>query len=105
MDKPIKIVHYLNQFFGGIGGEEKADAPPAYRSGPVGPGVALARRLRDNGSIVGTVICGDNYFIEHEKDALAQLMEMAANSGADVLVAGGVAETTILLISSVVRIY
>ncbi len=88
MEKPIKIIHYLNQFFGGIGGEEKADAPPAYRSGPVGPGVALARHLGDNGSIVGTVICGDNYFIEHEKDALARLMEMAADSGADVLVAG-----------------
>ena len=88
MDKPIKIVHYLNQFFGGIGGEDKADAPPEYRSAPVGPGIALARQLGERGSIVGTIICGDNYFIENEQDALAQLLDMATNSGADLLVAG-----------------
>ena len=69
MDKPIKIVHYLNQFFGGIGGEEKADIPPEYRSAPVGPGIALARQLGERGNIVGTIVCGDNYFIEHERDA------------------------------------
>ena len=88
MDKQIKIVHYLNQFFGGIGGEEKADAPPEYRSGPVGPGTALARQLGERGSIVGTIICGDNYFIENEQDALIQLLDMATNSGADLMVAG-----------------
>ena len=27
MDK-IKVVHYINQFFAGIGGEEKADIKP-----------------------------------------------------------------------------
>lgn len=27
MDK-IKVVHYVNQFFAGIGGEEKADTKP-----------------------------------------------------------------------------
>ena len=26
-----KIVHYLNQFFGGIGGEDKADFQPEVR--------------------------------------------------------------------------
>ena len=26
-----KIVHYLNQFFGGIGGEDKADYKPAIQ--------------------------------------------------------------------------
>ena len=31
MDK-IRVVHYINQFFAGIGGEEKADIPP--RSAP-----------------------------------------------------------------------
>ena len=24
----IKVVHYINQFYGGIGGEEKADVKP-----------------------------------------------------------------------------
>ena len=25
MSDPLRVVHYLNQFFGGIGGEEQAD--------------------------------------------------------------------------------
>ena len=37
----IKIVHYINQFFAGIGGEEKADIKPEVREGVVGPGAAL----------------------------------------------------------------
>ena len=88
MDRPVSIVHYLNQFFGGIGGEEQADTPPQYRNGPVGPGVGLAKHLGDQGAVVGTLICGDNYFIEHQEDAVSQLLEMADASGADVLIAG-----------------
>ena len=34
----LKIVHYLNQFFGQIGGEDKADIPPRLKKGTVGPG-------------------------------------------------------------------
>ena len=40
-----RIVHYINQFFAGIGGEEKADTKPESRPGVVGPGMALAKEL------------------------------------------------------------
>ena len=30
----LRIGHYLNQFFAGIGGEEHANVPPAVRIGP-----------------------------------------------------------------------
>ena len=43
MSDPIRVVHYVNQFFGGIGAEDKADVPPSHRAGPVGPGAALAK--------------------------------------------------------------
>src|SRR5689334_3427992 len=66
----IAVVHYINQFFAGIGGEDRADQPPVHRAGPVGPGVALATRLGDRGRVVGTVICGDNYFVEHQDVAI-----------------------------------
>ena len=36
-----KIVHYINQFFAGIGGEEMADYKPELREGAVGPGLKL----------------------------------------------------------------
>jgi glycine reductase len=84
----VRIVHYVNQFFGGIGGEDRADAPPTHRPGPVGPGLALARLLGDGAEIVGTLICGDNYFVEHEDDAVRALLALAAPDAGDVLVAG-----------------
>ena len=71
MDKPVKILHYLNQFFGGIGGEDKADIPPQYRAGPIGPGAGLAKYLGNQAAITGTLICGDNYFVEHQEEAVA----------------------------------
>jgi glycine reductase len=88
MATPLRVIHYLNQFFGGIGSEDKADARPTMRDGPVGPGTALARYLGDEATIVGTLICGDNYFIEHQEAALPELLKMADNYRADVLVAG-----------------
>lgn len=88
MNKPVKILHYVNQFFGGIGGEDKADVPPQYRAGPIGPGAGLAMHLGDQGVITGTLICGDNYFVERQEEAVAQLLELAEAAGADVLVAG-----------------
>jgi betaine reductase len=88
MATPLRVIHYLNQFFGGIGGEDKADANPTMRDGPVGPGTALVRYFGDEATIVGTLICGDSYFIEHQEAALAELFEMADSYDADVLVAG-----------------
>lgn len=84
----IRVVHYVNQFFGGIGGEEHADHPPTQRAGPVGPGLALASRLGEGAHVAGTLICGDNYFVEHQDEAITALLEMARGYAADVLVAG-----------------
>src|SRR5919198_338712 len=51
----LRVVHYLNQFFAGIGAEDKADAPPGHRGGPVGPGRVLQQLLGDRGEVVATV--------------------------------------------------
>ena len=88
MATPLRVIHYLNQFFAGIGSEDRADARPTQRAGPVGPGIALARHCGDAATIVGTLICGDNYFIEHQEAALAELLTMADSYDGDVLVAG-----------------
>ena len=37
----LRVVHYINQFFANIGGEEKADYKPELREGNVGPGLAF----------------------------------------------------------------
>ena len=36
----MRVVHYLNQFFGGVGGEESAHLALEARDGAVGPGKA-----------------------------------------------------------------
>lgn len=84
----IKIVHYINQFFAGIGGEEKADYKPEYREGVVGPGMALNAGFGDNAEVIGTIICGDSYFNENLEEAKAVILDMVKKSGADFFIAG-----------------
>ena len=48
----LKVVHYINQFFAQIGGEEKADYPVELRVGEVvGPGMALTQNFKDGAKI------------------------------------------------------
>ncbi len=55
-----RVVHYLNQFFTGQGGEDAAASPPQRHDGPVGPGRRLAQLLGPDLEIVSTVSCGDD---------------------------------------------
>ena len=83
-----KIVHYINQFFAGIGGEEKANIVPEVREGAVGPGTALEKALGEEYEIAATVICGDNYFGENLDTATDTIVEMVKQYEPDVFVAG-----------------
>jgi glycine reductase complex component B subunit gamma len=83
----VRAVHYLNQFFAGLGGEEAAETPPTRLEGPVGPGRGLAAELRGI-EIVATLACGDDYFGEHEEDALARLIELLEAERPGLLIAG-----------------
>jgi betaine reductase len=84
----FRVVHYLNQFFGGMGGEEHGDLPPRWVDGPVGPGKLLHARLSPRAGLVGTVVCGDNYINQHEAEAVEAILEHVRRAGADALVAG-----------------
>lgn len=83
-----KIVHYINQFFAGIGGEEKADHMPEVRDGVVGPGIGLKAALGEDYEIVATIICGDNYFGENLDKATDTVINMVKKYEPDVFVAG-----------------
>ncbi len=84
----LKVVHYLNQFFAGVGGEEKADTPPASREGPTGPGIALDKAFGDDAEVIGTVYCGDNYIAEQGEPATDQVIELISQFNPDIVVAG-----------------
>lgn len=86
-----RIVHYINQFYAGKGGEDKADLRPESVAGPVGPGAEIARILKESGGeaeIVGTVICGDSYYGENIEEARATCLGMIEAFKPDLLIAG-----------------
>ena len=72
----IKVVHYINQFFAQIGGEEMAHVKPEVREGIVGPGAAFNAAFKGEAEIVATVICGDSYFNENLEEAKKEVLEM-----------------------------
>lgn len=82
-----KIIHYINQFFAGIGGEDKADHAPEIRDGVVGPGVALNGALK-NGEITHTVVCGDNFMGSNTDEAVTKILGMLEGLEFDMFVAG-----------------
>ena len=85
----LKVVHYINQFFAGIGGEEKADHEPEIREGFVGPGMAINAQYGEEVEIVATVICGDTYFNENQEKAEATILELLEPyKDADLFIAG-----------------
>lgn len=83
-----RIVHYINQFFAGIGGEEKAGAVPESRPGIVGPGMAFKTVFGAEAEIVGTVICGDGYFAENIQSATETIISMISDFNPDAVIAG-----------------
>lgn len=83
-----KVVHYINQFFAGIGGEEKANIKPEVREGVVGPGMALKGTIKEEAEIVATIICGDSYFNENLEEAKSEIIEMVKKYDPDLFIAG-----------------
>ena len=83
----VRAVHYVNQFFAGLGGEEAAGAPPSSLPGAVGPGRGLQAALEDV-TIVATIVCGDDYFAAHEDEALEKLVGFARAEAPDIVLAG-----------------
>jgi betaine reductase len=86
--QPLRVVSYLNQFFGQVGGEDKAGVGPHRFAGAVGAARALQHALGDSGQVVATVVCGDNHFAEHPDAALRELVAMVAAETPDLFVAG-----------------
>ncbi len=83
----MRVVHYVNQFYAGLGGEEAAGIGPRVLDGTVGPGRLLAQLLGDEYQIVATIVCGDNYAASNAA-ATQELLGMARAAGAELLVAG-----------------
>ena len=84
----MRVVHYLNQFFGGLGGEDKAGAPLEVREGAVGPGLLLEQLLGHDAKVVMTLVCGDNYAVENQEAMIGSGLEKICEAKPDLFVAG-----------------
>lgn len=81
-----RIVHYINQFFAGQGGEDSASTPPSSHDGPVGPGRKLAQLLGDGFEVVTTVWCGDDH--AGGPEVIDEIMALVRAARPDVVVTG-----------------
>ena len=88
MSEMKKVIHYVNQFFGGKGGEEQANLPVEVVEGAVGPGTPLQNALGGDGEIVATLICGDNYFNEEPEAARDGVEDALKRFKPDLVIAG-----------------
>ncbi len=86
--RKFRVVHFLNQFFAGIGGEEAANHPIEVREGPVGPGNAFRGVFKDDAEIVATIVAGDNYFNEERVPSVRAVVDALAKYRPDLVIAG-----------------
>lgn len=82
-----KGILYINQFFAGIGGEDKADQTPYIKNEIIGPGLLINKLLKD-GEIIHTIVCGDNYISTHQEDAIRTILGFLENIDFDFFIAG-----------------
>lgn len=85
-----KAICYINQFYAGIGGEEKADIGLNIFEGAKGPGIGLEKLWDGKIEIVKTISCGDNYINneEHFKKAWIEIKEIIEEIKPDIFIAG-----------------
>jgi len=83
----MRVVHYINQFFAGVGGEDSAASGPESAPGAKGPGRKLAALLGADHEIVATVWCGDDYAVG-DAGAVDEVLEFIRAAEPDLVVAG-----------------
>lgn len=81
-----KAILYINQFFGQIGGEDKADFPPEIRAEKIGPALEYTKSL--DAEITHTIICGDNFMGSNTEEAVAKILGFLSDKEMDIFIAG-----------------
>lgn len=86
--KKIRLVYYINQFFGQAGGEEAASMGISVHEGPYGIASIFSNTYGPDCEIVATIICGDNYIAERLDAVSDEILELVKSYQPDAFVAG-----------------
>src|SRR3712207_4895763 len=81
-----KSIMYVNQFFGQIGGEDKADFAPIIEEGLIGPAIQLNKVL--DAEVTHTIICGDNFMGSNTEEAVKIILSFLEDKDFDIFFAG-----------------
>lgn len=86
----LKAVYYVNQFYAGIGGEEKADMGLVIFNEKKGPAIGIEDLWQEEMEIVKVISCGDNFINNEEKynSILPEIDKILDEVRPDVFIAG-----------------
>jgi len=86
----LKAIHYINQFYAGIGGEDKAGVGLMTYDEKIGPALGLEAQWKGEMEIVKVISCGDNYINSEDKgdEAMAEIKKIVEELHPDVFIAG-----------------
>ncbi len=83
----MKAIHYINQFFGQVGGEDAADYEPTFHEELVGC-TNMLNQLMPDVEVTHTIVCGDNYIASHTDEAVRKIIEWLKGREFDIFFAG-----------------
>ena len=83
----MKAIHYINQFFGQVGGEDAADCKPVFHEGLIGCSVMLNDLMPDI-EVTNTFVVGDNYVTNYTDEALEEIFAWLDTKEFDIFFAG-----------------
>jgi len=86
----LKAVHYINQFYAGIGGETMADIGLSVLEEKKGPAIGLEKLWRDEMTVEKIIVCGDNFINDDNnfQSVLPEIKKIIEEVNPDVFVAG-----------------
>lgn len=85
-----KAIHYINQFYAGLGGETKADMEFMVYDEVKGPGLGLMQEWKGQIEIIKTFVAGDNFINvdENFEEVKKEIKRIIEEAKPDVFVAG-----------------
>lgn len=86
----LKAVHYINQFYAGLGGETMADVGLSTLEEKKGPALGLEKLWNGEMEVVRIIVCGDNFINNDDnfKSIIPDIKDIIDKEKPDVFIAG-----------------